>query len=54
MCGILEYNRQMIQSQAEMLTEQIVAKNRVLKCYDSLFNAYDIAVKKINEIISMR
>lgn len=50
----VEHNRQMIQSQAEMLTEQIVAKNRVLKGYDSLFNAYDIAVKKINEIISMR
>lgn len=50
----LEHNRQMIQSQAEMVTEQIVAKNRVLKGYDLLLSAYDAAVRKINEIISLR
>ena len=44
----------MIKSQSEMVAEQIVAKNRVLKDYDLLFNAYDVAVKKINEIISCR
>lgn len=51
---IVEQDRQMIKSQSEMVAEQIVAKNRVLKDYDLLFNAYDVAVKKINEIISCR
>lgn len=50
---IVECDRQMIQSQVDMVTEQIVAKNRVLKGYDFLFDTFDMAVKKINEIISL-
>lgn len=46
----LEISRRVIFLQADMLTEQIYAKNKLLKRYDSLLEAYQNSIDRINDI----
>lgn len=45
-------SQKIIESQADMLQPQILAKKRLLNSYDSLLEVYDVSINKIREIIN--
>jgi gas vesicle protein len=47
----LKSHRQKIESQADMLESQILAKLRLLSVYDALLVVYDVSINKIREIL---
>lgn len=49
----LETSRYVILSQTDMVTEQILAKNKVLKGYDSLLAAYQYSIDRISDVVGL-
>lgn len=47
-------SQKIIESQADMLQSQILAKKRLLNSYDSLLEVFDVSINKIREIINSR
>ena len=50
----LETNRKVIECQVDMEQNQIAAKSKLLKEYDSLLQAFAVSIDRIDEIITLR
>lgn len=48
----IKRSQKIIESQADMLQSQILAKKRLLNSYDSLLEVYDVSINKIRKIIN--
>lgn len=50
----IKVSQKIIESQADMLQSQILAKKRLLNSYDSLLEVFDVSINKIRKIINSR